>query len=140
MIRLWEQPTNIFLNKTGLLAFAALTQTETPDLVLTQVSQQIQKISDRRVQNNITGCSAILAGLVLKQESINRILREEIMQESVIYQQILQKGIEQGIKQGIERIALNLLRGGIEATKVAEVTELPLQKITNLQKKLERFS
>ncbi len=35
------------------------------------------------------------------------------MQESVIYQEILQEGREQGRQQGVEQVAINLLREGM---------------------------
>jgi predicted transposase YdaD len=51
--------------------------------------------------------------LVLNQELIHRILRQGIIKESVIYQEILQEGIQQGGQQGVAQVALNLLRSGM---------------------------
>jgi predicted transposase YdaD len=42
---------------------------------------------------------------------IANVFREEIMQESVIYQDILQKGREQGLNQGKKQEAIALLQG-----------------------------
>jgi hypothetical protein len=52
-------------------------------------------------KGNIVTCTEILAGLILEKDVVRRLLREEIMCRSVIYQAILQ--------QGIEQVAINLL-------------------------------
>ena len=53
------------------------------------MATQLEDISDRRMKSNVTAAAAILAGLVLEKGMIEQILRREIMQESVIYQDIL---------------------------------------------------
>ena len=55
------------------------------------------------------------------------------MQESVIYQEILQQGREQGREQGVEQVAINLLREGMILEQVVRLTGLPLEKIQSLQ-------
>ncbi|NJL57258.1 hypothetical protein HC928_20540 [bacterium] len=85
VIRLWEQPTEIFLNAPGLLPFAALSQTDNPAEVLQQVAREIEAIGDRRTQNNIAAIAGILGGLVLEQELIGSILRRDVMRESSFY-------------------------------------------------------
>ncbi len=102
VIRLWEQPTEIFLSAPGLLPFAVLSRTPEPELVLNQVARSIDQITDRNVQSNICASTAILAGLRLNGEVITRLLRREIMRESVIYQEILHEGLQGGVEQGIE--------------------------------------
>lgn len=51
------------------------------------------------------------------------------MQESVIYQEILQEGREQGVDQ----VAINLLREGMILEQVARLTGLPLERVQSLQ-------
>jgi predicted transposase YdaD len=46
----------------------------------------------RTEKSNLAAATAILAGLVLSKEIIRSLLREEIMRESVIYQDIREKG------------------------------------------------
>jgi predicted transposase YdaD len=65
-----------------------------PEQVLSQVSRSLESILEKRVQSNLAAATSILAGLVLNREEIDKILRSEIMKESVIYQQILEEGIE----------------------------------------------
>ena len=55
------------------------------------------------------------------------------MQESVIYQEILQEGREQGRQQGVEQVAINLLREGMILEQVVRLTGLPLEKVQSLQ-------
>jgi predicted transposase/invertase (TIGR01784 family) len=141
VIRLWEQPSAIFLSSPGLLPFAALSQTEDPVGVLSQVASAIARIGDRRVQSNLMASAGVLAGLVLEKNLISRILRGDIMHESVIYQDILQEGIQQGIQQGIqegrqfamEEVARNLLRENMPLEQVVRITGLSLEIVQNLQ-------
>ena len=56
-----------------------------------------------------------------------------------------EKGIEQGIEQGIEKgqkrtqikLAQNLLKDGVEAQKVSDLTELSLSEVELLKEELE---
>ncbi|BBD64595.1 hypothetical protein NIES4072_17430 [Nostoc commune NIES-4072] len=91
VIRLWEQPSEIFLNTPGLLPFATLSQTEDKTRTLQQVAEAIEQINDIRTQSNIAASTAVLSGLVLNKELIKRLLRSDAMRESVIYQDIQQE-------------------------------------------------
>ncbi|PSB19949.1 DUF4351 domain-containing protein [Phormidesmis priestleyi ULC007] len=95
VVRLWEQPTEIFLQRPGLLPYAALSQTTDRVGVLRQVAQEIELISDRNHQNNLAAATGILAGLLLDKTVIRRILRRELMQESVIYQELREEAREE---------------------------------------------
>ena len=46
----------------------------------------IDSMPNKQRQSDISASTAILSGLKLDQDSINRILRSDIMKESVIYQ------------------------------------------------------
>ena len=85
VIRLWEQPTSAFLGSPGLLPFAVLSQTEERTEVLQEVGRRIGALANRREQSNVMASAALLAGLVLEKELIYRVLRRDIMRESVIY-------------------------------------------------------
>jgi predicted transposase/invertase (TIGR01784 family) len=130
VIRLWETPTEPFLQHPGLLPFAVLSQTNEPTMILGRVAQAIEDIADRNIKSNLTTASAILAGLVMPKDIIQRIFRSDIMQESVIYKEIYSEG-QQKEK---ERVALSLLRQGISVEVIANATELPKEKIIALQK------
>ena len=113
-------------------------------LVLTQVAQAVEAITDQQLQRNIAAASAILAGIVLKKDVISRILRSEIMRESVIYQEILQEGEAKGRAEGkaegkaetTRKLAVNLLRIGMSLEQIAQVTELSLEQVQALQREI----
>ena len=100
VVRLWEQDSAPFLANPGLLPLATLTQTDSPQALLAQVAEQVDRISDREQRQNIAGCAEILAGLRFEKDLIRQFFREDIMRESVIYQDILQQGVQQGRQEG----------------------------------------
>jgi predicted transposase/invertase (TIGR01784 family) len=146
IIRLWEQPTEIFQRYQGLLPFAVLTNNQDPEETLRQVARQIENIEDKQVQSNVAASTAIISGIALNKEIIQRLLRSEIMKESVIYQEILLAGKAEGKAEGIaegeakgktqerNQIALNMLRSNIAPDLVAQLTGLTLKQVQKLQK------
>ena len=150
VIRIWEQPTEIFQQYQGLLPFAALSQTNNPEETLRQVAKQIEQITDKQVQSNVAASTAIISGIALNKEIIQRLLRSEIMKESVIYQEILLEGEAKGLAKGEARgiakgkaegkaetarqIALNMMRSNIAGDLVAQFTGLSLKEVQKLQK------
>ncbi|MEH2323703.1 MAG: Rpn family recombination-promoting nuclease/putative transposase [Nostoc sp.] len=145
VIRLWEQPTEIFFNSPGLLPFAALSQTDDQRRTLEEAAQVIEAINDTRIRSNVAASTAVLAGLVLNKDVIKRILRSDIMRESVIYQDILQEGLAQGLEQGIEQgieqktqeIAVNMLNEGVAIALIVRVTGLTIEQVQQLQAKTD---
>jgi predicted transposase/invertase (TIGR01784 family) len=134
VIRLWEQPPEVFLDTPGLLPFAVLTRQSSEALpVLQQVARNIDIIPERRAQANIAASAAILAGLVLETDVIQRVLRREIMRESVIYQEIRQEGLDEGKEQEKQKVARKLLQEGMSIEKVASITELSVEEVLRLQ-------
>ncbi|NET39280.1 MAG: Rpn family recombination-promoting nuclease/putative transposase [Cyanothece sp. SIO1E1] len=101
VIRLWEQSPSNFLTRPGLLPFAVLTQTADRPELLRQVATQIEGIPERWTQSHIAASTAILAGLLLEQGLIRQVLRRELMQESVIYQEIKAEGRQEGWQEGL---------------------------------------
>ncbi len=96
VIRMWEQDSTMFLNNPALLPLAPLTRTDSPEQLLSQVAQTVAKISSRESRQEIAAYTEILAGLKFEKDLIRRFLSEDIMRESVIYQDIEQKGEEKG--------------------------------------------
>jgi predicted transposase/invertase (TIGR01784 family) len=136
VVRLWEQPTELFLTTPGLLPLAVLSNTLNHEATLQQVARIIDQQVDPKTQRAITDIAAILAGLILDKELISRVLRRDIMQESVVYQEILQEGVQKGRQEGITQaksiIAKNLLSIGIPVEQVAIATELSLEEIKQI--------
>jgi predicted transposase/invertase (TIGR01784 family) len=129
VIRLWEQPASLFLEYPGLLPFAALGQSENPAEVLRQVTQIVDRIEEPATQANLMAASAILAGLRLEEDVISRLVRRDIMQESVIYRSIQ--------KDEKRAIALNFLREGLSVEAVARGTGLSVEEVQQLQSQID---
>jgi predicted transposase/invertase (TIGR01784 family) len=129
VIRLWEQPAEVFLRYPGLIPFAVLGDTEDPEATLSEVAQRVQQIPDPEDQANISAASAILAGLRLNSDIISRLLRRDIMQESTMYQSILTEG---GAKEK-RSIAVNLLRMGLALSDIATAVGLSLEEVKKIQ-------
>ncbi|MDJ0577784.1 MAG: DUF4351 domain-containing protein [Xenococcaceae cyanobacterium MO_234.B1] len=91
-----------------------MSQTEDRSRTLREVAQRIEQIENRREQSNLAASTAILAGLVLDKEIIARLLRQELMGESVIYQEIREEGKQE---EGVS-LVLRLLRKPIGEVSV----------------------
>ncbi|AFY84694.1 DUF4351 domain-containing protein [Oscillatoria acuminata] len=104
VIRIWEESPELLLQDPALLPLAVLAATQEPNQLLAQVAQELAKIEETELRQEIAACTQVLAGLRFNKDTIANFFREEIMQESVIYQDILQKGLNQGKKQ--EAIAM----------------------------------
>jgi predicted transposase YdaD len=143
VIRIWEQPTEPFLEATGLLPFAVLSKTPDKAQTLRQVAAKVDAISDNRVQSNVAASAGILAGLILEKGFINQVLRREIMQQSVIYQEILQEGEQKGRQEGERLLILRLLSrriGTIAPNIEAQITTLSVPQLEELGDALLDFS
>ncbi|BAS57128.1 hypothetical protein NIES2135_35200 [Leptolyngbya boryana NIES-2135] len=132
VIRLWEQPNDLFLQYPGLIPFAVLEQTLNPESTLRQAAQVIDQISDSTIQANLSAVSAILAGLKLEDEIIYRVLRRDIMQESSVY-----RAIQRETKKSRDReIAINLLREGFPVEAISRGTGLSIEEVQHLQQQM----
>jgi len=147
VIRLWEQDSAPFLANPGLLPLATLTQTDSPQALLAQVAEQVDRISEREQRQNIAGCAEILAGLRFEKDLIRQFFREEIMRESVIYQDILQRGLQQGRQEGRQagEVALitRLLKrrlGEVDSLLIERIRDLSLDRLEELGVALLDFS
>jgi predicted transposase/invertase (TIGR01784 family) len=127
VIRLWEQPVEEFLQTPGLLPYAVLSRAENKAQILAQVLTEIEKLPKNRQQENLTAAVEILAGLELTVATIEQLMRNKGMQESVIYQKILQEGEQRGRMEGEQR---GRIEG--EQQEKALVLRLLTKKIGNL--------
>lgn len=99
VMRIWQEDVNVLLQSPVLFPLAVLAKTDNPESLLSQVAKEINKIENRREKINISTCVQLLAGLKFDLSLINLYFREDIMQESVVYNKILDKGIQQSIQQ-----------------------------------------
>ncbi len=150
VIRLWEQPTEVFQEYLGLLPLSVLSKTSDPIETLRQTANLIDNIEDIQVKNNVSAATAIISGLALSKLVIQQLLKSNIMKESVIYQDILAEGLAEGIAKGIaqgitkgiakgmakekNQIAVNMLRSDMNIELIAQITGLSVRQIEKLRK------
>ncbi|HAG84036.1 MAG TPA: hypothetical protein DCL61_23510 [Cyanobacteria bacterium UBA12227] len=146
VIRLWEQDPTPLLNNPALLPLAALARSDTPITLLEQVVAQIDRIEEPYQRGNVTACVEVLAGLRFHKNIIHQLLREDVMQESVIYQDILQRGVQQGRQQGKREEAISLLIrqlrrrfGTIDLSLQGQIGVLSLEQLEELGEALLDF-
>ncbi|KGF73041.1 hypothetical protein DO97_03150 [Neosynechococcus sphagnicola sy1] len=147
VIRLWEQPTQLFLKSRGLLPLAVLTQTPDRAQTLRQVAERVEAISETRVQSNVAAAAGILAGLLLETDVINQVLRKDIMQQSVIYQEWREEALQEGRQEGRQEEGVNfVLRllnrriGQITPLSESQIRALALNQLESLGEALLDFS
>lgn len=155
VIRLWEEPLEIFLSTPGLLPYAVLSRASDKQSVLTQVVRELEQISDPREQSNLVAATSILAGLQLDERTIRQLIRSPVMRESTMYQSILREGRAEGLEQGLEQgliqgrtvegraLVLKLLTrklGSLSIEVTAKVSALSLEELENLGEVLLDFT
>ncbi|MBW4508159.1 MAG: DUF4351 domain-containing protein [Scytonematopsis contorta HA4267-MV1] len=146
-LRMWEQNPSLFLNNDGLLPLASLSRTNSPQALLSQVAQNIARISDRNTRQDTAAYTEILAGLRFEKNVIRQLLSEDIMQESVIYQDILQKGERQGRQEGRQEEAVRFLSrllnkrfGEIDSSIIERIQVLSTEQLEALGEEFIDFT
>jgi predicted transposase/invertase (TIGR01784 family) len=132
VVKMWEEPTAFFLEDPILLPFATLTQTESADRLLNQVAHQVERLAEPDQRRQISSYVQLMAGLKYDKDTVRRLFSEDIMRESVIYQEIFQEGKARGIAQGEARgeargIAQGEARG--EARGIAQGERLMVVRV-----------
>jgi predicted transposase YdaD len=143
VIRMWEQDSALFLSNLALLPLAPLTQTDSPETLLSQVAQEIAKIPDIETRQNTAAYTEILAGLKFEKDFIRQLLQEDLMQESVIYQDILQKGEQRGEQKEALKYTLRLLNrrfGKIDSLIIERLQVLTTEQLEGLGEEFLDFS
>jgi len=147
VIRLWEEDPTPLLANPALLPLATLARTDSPQDLLEQVAAAVDMIEERDERQNISACVQVLAGLRFPKNLITQLFREEVMQESVIYQDILQKGLQQGEQRGLQKgevaVILRLLIrrfGAIEPEIQQQIQSLSITQLDELAEALLDFS
>jgi predicted transposase YdaD len=143
VIRMWEQDSEVFLSNLALLPLAPLTRTDSAQLLLSQVAEEIARISDMEMRRNTAAYTEILAGLKFEKDFIRRLLSEEMMQESVIYQDILLKGEQRGEKKEAVRFLqrqLNRRFGEIDSSIIERLRVLSTEQLEVLGEEFLDFT
>jgi predicted transposase YdaD len=135
VIRIWEQDSKTLLKSPALLPLAVLAKTDEPNKLLQQVALEIDKIEEQAQQNTIAACVELLAGLKFEKQLIKQYFREETMEESVIYQEIINRGKLQLIFRLLKRRI-----GEISAKLESQIKELSGEKLDELSEAILDFS
>lgn len=99
VICLWEQDPEVLLNDPALLPLAPLATKAPSEALLQTVAQYLNEL-DTPQREETSSYVQILAGLKFEKEVIRRIFQEDMMRESVIYQEILGEGRQEGRQEG----------------------------------------
>ncbi len=147
VIRLWEEPVEVFLGTPGLLPYAVLSRATDKESVLAQVVRELEQITDFREQSNLVAATSILAGLQLNEQTIQQLMRSPVMRESTMYQAILREGRAEGLEQGRtaegKALVLKLLTrklGSLSPELTAKVSDLSLERLETLAEALLDFN
>ncbi|GAB1542087.1 hypothetical protein NUACC21_47610 [Scytonema sp. NUACC21] len=122
-----------------MLPLAPLTRTDSPQGLLARVAENVDRISDREERQNVAGCLEVLAGLRFTKDLIRQFLPEDMMQESVIYQDIAAKERK---KEAILLIMRQLNRrfGKLDSSVLERVRGLSTEQLGDLAEALLDFS
>jgi predicted transposase YdaD len=83
---------------------ATLCRTDSGEKLLSDVAERINRIKSRERRRETLGWSRILAGLRYNKDLTYRTLKEsDMLEESVVYQDIYQKGARHGEQRGERR-------------------------------------
>jgi predicted transposase YdaD len=118
---------------------APLCQTDSPRDLLSQVALEVAKIEERQNRQDTAGYTEILAGLRFEKGLIRQLLSEDIMQESVIYQDILQKGEQKEAFRFLNR-QLNRKFGSIDSSITNRIQVLSTEELEVLGEDFLEFS
>ena len=147
VVRIWEQDSTTLLNSQALLPLAVLARADSPTALLEQVAARVDMIEEPNQQRNISACVEVLARLKFDENLIRQFLREDLMRESPLYQEILQEGVQQGIQQGIQQgeVILTLRQltrrlGTVPPQLRSQIQQLSTNQIEDLGEALLDFS
>ena len=102
VVKMWEQDASTFLRNPALLPLATLCRAEAGEPLLAAVAEKISEIKSPAQRREALDWSRMLAGLRYDKNLIGKILKESDMEESVIYQDILEKGEKKVVRLQLE--------------------------------------
>ncbi len=148
VIKMWEQDAALLLPHKGLLPLATLCRAASGEALLTSVADHIRAVKDKEQRRETVNLARVLAGLRFNKNLVYQFLRGSIvMEESVVYQDIIQKGVrrgrregkqeglQEGKKEGLHDAALSLLShrfGGMPAQIGRQLDRLSLEQLESL--------
>ena len=147
VIKMWEQDPKELLQHEGLLPLATLCRAESGEKLLAEVADKVKQIKSPERRREVLTLSRVLAGVRYDKNLIYRILKEsDMLEESVVYQDILQKGVQigvgQGVQQGEQRLVLRQLEqllGKLPIKTRKQIEMLNSEQLENLGGALLKF-
>lgn len=143
VIRMWEEEAAPLLANPALLPLATLAKSDSAENLLTQVAAAVDTIESKTARDNISVCTQLLAGLRFDRNLLKQLFQEDIMEESWVYQDILQKGEQKGKRREALELILRLLKrrfGNIPARIEQQLPNLGLTQLEDLAEELLDFS
>ncbi|NEQ12163.1 MAG: DUF4351 domain-containing protein [Moorea sp. SIO1G6] len=101
-----------------------------------------QDIEEKPLRGNLAACVDVLAGLRFEKDLVRRLLSEEIMEESVTYQDIIQKGRQRGKQEEARFIVMRLLTlrlGLLDPVLQQKIEGLSITRLEELSEALLDF-
>ncbi|MBE9209116.1 Rpn family recombination-promoting nuclease/putative transposase [Nostoc sp. LEGE 06077] len=145
VIRLWEENSEILLNNAALLPLAPLAATSQPQALLQQVLERVNQLQPQQ-KPEISAYTQIFAGLKYKKDLIRQLFREDMMRESVIYQEILAEGEQRGEQRWRLAEARSLIFrlltrrvGQLTLPLISKIEMLSVEELENLGEALLDF-
>jgi predicted transposase/invertase (TIGR01784 family) len=143
VLRLWEVEATELLDDEALLPLAVLGKADSDEALLRETAARVEQMTDASQRANVSACAQVLAGLRFDRELIRALFREEAMRESVIYQEIIERGLAQGVERGLAqgshleaiRLARTLLErrfGPLPESITAQIALLSREQAENL--------
>ncbi|MGH9838999.1 MAG: Rpn family recombination-promoting nuclease/putative transposase [Blastocatellia bacterium] len=115
VVKVWMLNPAVLLQHEGLLPLATLCQTESGEKLLKDVAARINRIKSPEQRRETLNWSRVLAGLRYNKGLVYKTLKEsDMLEESVVYQDILQKGRQRGLQEGERKGERRGLRKGIK--------------------------
>jgi len=146
VVRLWEESAQALLAFPTLWPLAILADATEPEAILRQVAQGLNRLTNRAERANLAAYIYLLGGLRFREGLLRQLLREEIMQESVTYQALLEKGKQQGRLEGRhageQALTLRQLHkklGPLPENLVNQIQSLSLEQLEQLAEALLEF-
>ena len=132
VVKMWEQDPKALLKYEGLLPLATLCRAESGEQLLGAVAEKIKRIKSRTRRSEASNWSRLLAGMRYDKNLIEKIFKEsDMLEESVIYQDIFQKGHLSGKQEGRKEEGQNIALLQLE-TKFGSLSRAVRQQIERL--------
>ncbi|MDJ0730853.1 MAG: DUF4351 domain-containing protein [Crocosphaera sp.] len=121
----------IFLESSALILHIEFQTDPDEDIPFRMADYRLRLYRRYPHKNNIAASTAILAGLVLNKDTVSKLLREDIMKESVIYQDIISKGRQEEAVKLILPL-LNHFCGELTSNTISQVRGLSVEQLEQL--------